>query len=168
MEEQITLKKSDLEALIAKEVAKTLTKKKKNDFRDVRIELDDISQINKKHPKILEKIIAPFEYKTGETIRPVVPTFLRDSNLGLDSYLYSKRRFFEYSHHAYHHAKPCVCVSAIHDLLKKLALYNHGVSIISDLDDDEFQEVLKTYQDFKELFLKKYDERLEKQESKEI
>lgn len=45
---------------------------------------------------------------------------------------------------------------------KVLALSLHGATVIKDLTDDEFQNALETYNEFKNFFLDRYNVRLTK------
>ena len=52
--------------------------------------------------------------------------------------------------------------SLIHEQLKSLVLSLHGATVIKDLTDDEFQNALETYNEFKNFFLDRYNVRLTK------
>ena len=154
MEEVITISKKDLESMIAEAIARNSLPRKKKDFRDVHISSEDVRQINIKYLPISERLSRRFASQiTDEPSR---------EELRLGRFepinIYSRKRH-GHGYDNYAHYK--VYYQDISDHLRRISLAVMGASIIKDLDDDEFEYSLALYNEFKNLFLKLYDERLE-------
>lgn len=160
MEDVITISKSELQALIAKEIANR-TCKIRRDFGEVKIEYADIEGVNRLYPEICNKMQLPFYNGFSVDVMPMIKTGRRDNTGSIDS-IYSQTRHFDESRKAYFHSKRNLYNSNIHELLKGLTLALHGATLIKDLDDEEFQKALETYNEFKQFFLERYSVRLSK------
>lgn len=154
MNDTITISKTELELMIAEAIARNTLPRKKKDFRDVQFRHDDFEKINMKYPILSERLTRRFSSQV--TDEPSVEE-LRIGRARPIS-IYSRKR---YAHgiNNYEHSK--IYTPNVSDMLRHLSLAVMGATIIKDLDDDEFEHSLKIYEDFKNLFLKLYDERLE-------
>ena len=153
MEDVITISKKDLESMIAEAIARNSLPRKKKDFRDVHISSEDVRQINIKYLPVSERLSRRFASQI--TDEPSSDE-LRFGRMTPDD-IYSRKRYgFGRDNYAHHKIYP----QDISDHLRRISLAVMGVSIIKDLDDDEFEYSLEIYNEFKNLFLKLYDERL--------
>ncbi|MDK8175343.1 hypothetical protein HMPREF3031_06300 [Staphylococcus sp. HMSC072B07] len=138
--EQITLTKQELIEIVEREVSKRLDGKKTikpiSIFSEVRIEEDDIANINEDFN--FTKFIKP-PYR-GHHYKP----------LALKKYPIGNNERFNGK----------VYDDQIHDLIRKLTLAVFGVSRNSDLSEREFEEAVKIYRYFKDMYLHLYQKRL--------
>lgn len=163
MEDVITISKSELQDLIAKEIANRACKIRR-DFGEVQIEHDDIEGVNRLYLEVFNKMRLPFYNRVCNDLMPMKETRRFDDNTGDTSKIYSETRHFNKVKNAYYHSKPTLYASNIHNSLKSLALALHGATVIQDLDDREFQKALETYNEFKQFFLERYSVRLSRLE----
>ncbi|WP_412521288.1 hypothetical protein [Staphylococcus simulans] len=140
--EQITLTKQELIEIVEREVSKRLDGKKTikpiSIFSEVRIEEDDITNINEDF-NFTKFIKPPFR---GHHYRP----------LALKKYPMGNNKHFNGK----------VYDDQIHDLIRKLSLAVFGISKNSDLSESEFEDVVKVYRYFKDMYLHLYKKRLSK------
>ncbi|PTJ91677.1 hypothetical protein [Staphylococcus simulans] len=140
--EQITLTKQELIEIVEREVSKRLDGKKTikpiSIFSEVRIEEDDITNINEDF-NFTKFIKPPFR---GHHYRP----------LALKKYPMGNNKHFNGK----------VYDDQIHDLIRKLSLAVFGISRNSDLSESEFEDVVKVYRYFKDMYLHLYKKRLSK------
>lgn len=140
--EQITLTKQELIEIVEREVSKRLDGKKTikpiSIFNEVRITEDDIANINEDFN--FTKFIKP-PYR-GRHYRP----------LALKKYPMGNNKHFNGK----------VYDDQIHDLIRKLSLAVFGISRNSDLSESEFEDVVKVYRYFKDMYLHLYKKRLSK------
>ncbi|AAX91294.1 anti-repressor Ant [Staphylococcus phage 37] len=140
--EQITLTKQELIEIVEREVSKRLDGKKTikpiSIFSEVRIEEDDITKINEDF-NFTKFIKPPFR---GHHYRP----------LALKKYPMGNNKHFNGK----------VYDDQIHDLIRKLSLAVFGISKNSDLSESEFEDVVKVYRYFKDMYLHLYKKRLSK------
>lgn len=140
--EQITLTKQELIEIVEREVSKRLDSKKTikpiSIFSEVRIEEDDIANINEDF-NFTKFIKPPFR---GHHYRP----------LALKKYPMGNNKHFNGK----------VYDDQIHDLIRKLSLAVFGISKNSDLSESEFEDVVKVYRYFKDMYLHLYKKRLSK------
>ncbi|HEM3171204.1 hypothetical protein [Streptococcus suis] len=158
MEETITISRTELELMIADAIARNTLPRKKKDYRDVHITYSDIEKVNKQFPNISKLLSRRFSSQITDLPSKEEIRF----GLSVPDYIYTRRRFSSgienYVHHKLH-------ISSVQELLRGLSLAIMGASIIKDLDDDEFEYSLEIYNEFKNLFLKLYEERLVAEES---
>lgn len=153
MKDTITISKAELETMIAEAIARNSLPRKKKDFRDVHLSYNEVEKVNKKYPLISERLSRRFASQI--TDEPSSDE-LRLGRMKPDD-IYSRKRYgFGRDNYAHHKVYP----QDISDHLRRISLAVMGVSIIKDLDDDEFEYSLAIYNEFKNLFLKLYDERL--------
>lgn len=107
-------------------------------FSEVRIEEDDITNINEDF-NFTKFIKPPFR---GHHYRP----------LALKKYPMGNNKHFNGK----------VYDDQIHDLIRKLSLAVFGISRNSDLSESEFEDVVKVYRYFKDMYLHLYKKRLSK------
>ena len=157
MDETITLSKDELEKLIAEAVAKNVLPRKRKDFRDVHINCSDFEKINIKFPEVAHKLSRQFASQTTD-----LPS-KDERRLGLckPDKIYSRRRYSSGLDNYVHRKIYC---SEIQVLLKSLSLSVMGVTLIKDLDDDEFEYSLHIYEKLKKCFLDLYEKRLFEEE----
>lgn len=160
MEEVITISKRELQEMIAEAVADKMVKARK-DFGQVAITDEDIRIVNNNHPKVLDLLQSPYKRGIGSAIYPITTGPRWDSNIGSDSKIFLTNRLMN-KRGIYYHSKQNLYASSIHEQLKSLALSLHGATVIKDLTDDEFQNALETYNEFKNFFLDRYNVRLTK------
>lgn len=160
MEDTITISKSELQELIAKEIANRAIKTRR-DFGGVAIDASDIRSVNQLYPDIFDKMRLPFYNSHTDDVMPIARHQKWKFDFGGGD-VFSRNRHFSKSNNAYYHSKDCLYVSRIHEKLKEITLALHGATLIKDLDDEEFQEALETYNDFKQFFLERYKVRLSK------
>ncbi|HEM3683588.1 TPA: hypothetical protein U1D20_001050 [Streptococcus suis] len=160
----ITISKQELQELIAKEVANRITPtKQRKDFGAVAIRCEDLELANRAHPAIYEKMKLPFYNDFSDDVMPLRDTKKWDSNVGHTNGTYSNKKFFgSTGQGAYYHSKRSLHATNIHELLKGLTLALYGGTVINDLTDDDFDEALQSYNDFKHFFLERYSVRLSK------
>ncbi|WP_369350599.1 hypothetical protein AB6M97_08960 [Streptococcus hillyeri] len=161
MEDVITISKSELQELIAREIANR-TCKTRRDFREVMIDHSDLEGVNRLYPDIYNKMHLPFYNSFTNDTMPLNETGRISDNIGSTSSIYSTTRHLNRVKNAYYHSKSSLYTSNIHEALKALALALHGATLIKELDDEEFREALETYNDFKQFFLERYSVRLSK------
>lgn len=161
MEDVITISKSELQELIAREIANRICKTRR-DFGEVMINSNDLEGINRLYPDIYNKMRLPFYNSFTNDTMPLNETGRIDDNIGRTSSIYSTTRHVDKVRNAYYHSKSNLYDSNIHEALKALSLALHGATVIKDLDDEEFQKSLETYNDFKQFFLQRYKVRLSK------
>lgn len=140
--EQITLTKQELIEIVEREVSKRLdgvkTMKPISIFTDVRLNEDDIKNINEKF-KFTNIIQTPYRchhYK---------PLALKRYHCGANDYFNGK-----------------VHDDQIHDHIRKLTLAIFGVTKNSDLQEREYGEAIKFYRNIKDMYLYLYKKRLSK------
>lgn len=160
MEEVITISKRELQEMIAEAVADKMVKVRK-DFRQVAITDEDIRMVNNNHPKVLDLLQNPYKREIGSVIYPITTGPRWNSNIGSDSKIFLTNRLMN-RRGVYYHSKQNLYASLIHEQLKSLSLSLHGATVIKDLTDDEFQNALETYNEFKNFFLDRYNVRLTK------
>lgn len=161
MEEVITIKKSELQELVAEIIAKKAVRTRK-DFGDVSITNEDIANVNRNHPAILEKLLTPYADEYSEEVYPFSKHSLRFSNVYNHNVFLTKR--LENKNGVYLHSKSSLFTSDIHNSIKSLTLALHGATVIKDLTDYEFEKALNTYNEIKNFFLNRYNVRLTKLE----
>lgn len=154
MDDTITISKAELETMIAEAIARNSLPRKKKDFRDVHMSWEDVRQINTKYPLISERLSRRFASQI--TDEPSIDE-LRFGKTKPDG-IYSRKRYGKDNSSGYTYNK--VYHQDIIDNLRRISLTLMGVTVIKDLDDDEFEYCLTIYNEFKNLFLKLYDERL--------
>lgn len=160
MEEVITISKRELQEMIAEAVANKMVKVRK-DFGQVAITDEDVRIVNKNHPEVLDLLQKPYRREIGSSIHPIMARNCWDRNIGSDSKIFLTNRLMD-KRGIYYHSKQNLYASLIHEQLKSLALSLHGATVIKDLTDDEFQNALETYNEFKNFFLDRYNVRLTK------
>lgn len=154
MSEIITITREELNELIAKEVAKNILPRRKPDFRDVMISPVDVQKINKNYPNISEKVCKKFATQNTDFLS-------RERRHEKPDNIYTRRRY-AHGYNNYEHYK--IYPQDVHAALKKLALHAMGVTIIKDLDDDEFECALEAYSKLKGCFLEIYADRISAEE----
>lgn len=140
--EQITLTKQELIEIVEREVSKRLDGVKPikpiSIFSDVRLNEDDIKDINEKF-KFTNIIQTPYR---GHYYRP----------LSLKKYPWGGNDYFNGNIHD----------DQIHDHIRKLTLAIFGVTKNSDLQEREYGEAIKFYRNIKDMYLYLYKKRLSK------
>lgn len=140
--EQITLTKQELIEIVEREVSKRLDGVKPikpiSIFSDVRLNEDDIKNINEKF-KFTNIIQTPYR---GYHYRP----------LALKKYPHGVKDYFNGNIHD----------DQIHDHIRKLTLAIFGVTKNSDLQEREYSEAIKFYRNIKDMYLYLYKKRLSK------
>lgn len=140
--EQITLTKQELIEIVEREVSKRLdgvkTMKPISIFTDVRLNEDDIKNINEKF-KFTNIIQTPYR---GHHYKPLA---LKRYHCGANDYFNGK-----------------VHDDQIHDHIRKLTLAIFGVTKNSDLQEREYGEAIKFYRNIKDMYLYLYKKRLSK------
>jgi len=140
--EQITLTKQELIEIVEREVSKKLdgvkSMKPISIFTDVRLNEDDIKNINEKF-KFTNIIQTPYR---GHHYRP----------LALKKYPCGGNDYFNGNIHD----------NQIHDHIRKLTLAIFGVTKNSDLQEREYGEAIKFYRNIKDMYLYLYKKRLSK------
>lgn len=140
--EQITLTKQELIEIVEREVSKRLdgvkSMKPISIFTDVRLNEDDIKDINEKF-KFTNIIQTPYR---GHHYRP----------LALKKYPRGGNNYFNGNIHD----------DQIHDHIRKLTLAIFGVTKNSDLQEREYGEAIKFYRNIKDMYLYLYKKRLSK------
>ena len=154
MDDTITISKAELETMIAEAIARNSLPRKKKDFRDVHMSWEDVRQINTKYPLISERLSRRFASQI--TDEPSIDE-LRYGKTKPNG-IYSRKRYGKDNSCGYTYNK--VYHQDITDNLRRISLALMGVTVIKELDDDEFEYCLSIYNEFKNLFLKLYDERL--------
>ena len=153
MNDTITISKTELEKMIAEAISRNSLPRKKKDFRDVHLSSDEVEKINMKHPLISEKLSRSFASQI--TDKPSIDELRFGRSKPND--IYTRKRYGhgnnKYTHYKIYHQD-------ITDHLRRISLAVMGASVIKDLDDDEFEYCLAIYEEFKNLFLNLYDERL--------
>ncbi|WP_203267732.1 hypothetical protein [Staphylococcus epidermidis] len=138
--EQITLTKQELIEIVEREVSKRLdgvkSMKPISIFTDVRLNEDDIKNINEKF-KFTNIIQTPYR---GHHYRP----------LTLKKYPCGGNDYFNGNIHD----------NQIHDHIRKLTLAIFGVTKNSDLQKREYGEAIKFYRNIKNMYLYLYKKRL--------
>ncbi|HEL2341523.1 TPA: hypothetical protein U0J94_000291 [Streptococcus suis] len=153
MEETITISRTELELMIADAIARNTLPRKKKDYRDVHITHSDIVKVNKQFPNISKLLSRSFSSQITDLPSKNEIRF----GLSAPDDIYTRRRFSSGIENYVHHK---LSISSVQELLRGLSLAVMGASIIKDLDDDEFEHSLEIYDEFKNLFLKLYEERL--------
>lgn len=159
MSDIIKISKSELERLVAIEIAKRTLPIEHRDFRDVAISNKEIVKANKQHPVIDEKLKHTY---TGPYNNDIHSEELR--GFGRNNYSIFKRNRSVSGFDRWAHAK--ISYSDVHETLRKLSIQLMGVSIIRDLEPDELNFALDVYEDFKQFFLEKYNQRLNFEEER--
>ncbi|MCG1192868.1 hypothetical protein K4S50_03345 [Staphylococcus epidermidis] len=140
--EQITLTKNELIEIVEREVSKRLDSKKiikpMSIFTDVRLNEDDIKDINEKF-KFTNFIQRPYR---GHHYKP----------LALKKYPCGGNDYFNGN----------IYDDQIHDHIRKLTLAIFGVTKNSDLQEREYGEAIKFYRNIKDMYLYLYKKRLSK------
>ena len=157
MEETITISKSELERLVATEIAKQSFPRTRHDFSGVAIDGKDILKVNNQHPIVKEKLNHTYTRSMGSDIHEIE---LRGYGSNRDSVFARNRNISGRSE--WSHTK--VYTADIHQTLRNLAVRVMGGTVIRDLEPDEFDFALSIYEDFKQLFLEKYNQRLDREE----
>ena len=157
MNDQITISKAELQEMIAEAIANNTLPRKKKDFRDVMFRYEDSEKVNIKFPIISERMKRRFA--SQQTDEPSTEELRH--GLSKPWGLYTRRR---YGHglNNYEHNK--ISAYDVSDMIRRLSLAVMGVSIIKDLDDDEFEHCLEVYDEIKKVFLGLYEKRLEAEE----
>lgn len=145
--EEITITKEELQRIIAQEVFK---KVKESDnqysvnflFSDLMIRSEDIQQVNSKFESVCDVLSDEFRYSRGYDPYP-------SSILSINDYYTGPKKI-----------KSKASFSDVHDFCRKLSLAVFGKTLNSQLSKSEYELSRKFYDDFKELFLKSYEERL--------
>ncbi|HEM4630516.1 hypothetical protein [Streptococcus suis] len=153
MEETITISRTELELMIADVIARNTLPRKKKDYRDVHITRSDIEKVNKQFPNVSKLLSRRFSSQITDLPSKEEIRF----GLSVPNDIYTRRRFSSGIENYVHHK---LYISSVQELLRGLSLAIMGASIIKDLDDDEFEHSLEIYNEFKNLFLKLYEERL--------
>ncbi|MDS3920123.1 hypothetical protein [Staphylococcus epidermidis] len=140
--EQITLTKQELVEIVEREVSKRLDGVKPmkpiSIFSDVRLNEDDIKNINEKF-KFTNFIQKPYR---GHHYKP----------LALKKYHHGGNDYFNGN----------IYDDQIHDHIRKLTLAIFGVTKNSDLQEREYGEAIKFYRNIKDMYLYLYKKRLSK------
>lgn len=140
--EKITLTKQELIEIVEREVSKRLDGVKPmkpiSIFTDVRLNEDDIKNINEKF-KFTNIIQTPYR---GYHYKP----------LALKKYPCGGNDYFNGNIYA----------DQIHDHIRKLTLAIFGVTKNSDLQEREYGEAIKFYRNIKDMYLYLYKKRLSK------
>ncbi|MCG2287508.1 hypothetical protein K4R32_05085 [Staphylococcus epidermidis] len=140
--EKITLTKQELIEIVEREVSKRLDGVKPmkpiSIFTDVRLNEDDIKNINEKF-KFTNIIQTPYR---GYHYKP----------LALKKYPCGGNDYFNGNIYA----------DQIHDYIRKLTLAIFGVTKNSDLQEREYGEAIKFYRNIKDMYLYLYKKRLSK------
>ena len=155
MDETITISKTELEKMIAEAISRNSLPRQKKDFRDVHLSDDEVEKINIKHPLISKKLSRRFASQI--TDEPSIDE-IRYGRTKPNS-IYTRKRYGKGNAYAYHK----IYLQDILDNLRRISLAVMGASVIKDLDDDEFEYCLAIYEEFKNLFLNLYDERLSRE-----
>lgn len=147
MEEVITISKSDLQELIAREVAKTISAPAKSIhpntvFSDEMIRSEDIQEINGQFEWVCYLLRDESRYKNGYDKAPYSLLALAQYHYGTDS------------------MKSTASFTDVHDYLRKLSLAIFGKSLNNQLSRYEYDFAQQVYRELKSLFLKLYEERL--------
>lgn len=139
-EETIVINKSDLEELIAKEVAKKMTaQSNKSIFLDLAIIDKRVSEINRSYSEIVEYIL--------EQSRKPPAYWENYSNLIQNRNKYGK---------GFNMTKPSLYFDP-DTLIKKLVCLMFGVKNVKDLDGRDIKTAREVYSDISKLFLTTYE-----------
>ena len=143
MEEKIIINRSDLEELIAKEVAKKLTSKPTlNIFADLNIFDKRIEELNRSKPEIVEYV---------ERQQKREPFYW----VNFSDLVKERCRFLD----GFNMTKPTI-YNDPHNLIRKLVFLTFGSKTIKELDDKEAKRARKLYSEFSNIFLTAYEEHL--------
>lgn len=157
MDDTITISKTELEKMIAEAISRNCLPRQKKDFRDVHLSDEEVKKINMKHQLIYEKLSRRFASQiTDEPSIDEKRYGRRNPNSIYTLKRYGTGNTYGYAHHKIH-------LQDILDNLRRISLAVMGASVIKDLDDDEFEYCLAIYEEFKNLFLNLYDERLSRE-----
>ena len=139
-EDTIVINKSDLEELIAKEVAKKMTaQSNKSIFLDLAIIDKRVSEINRSYSEIVEYIL--------EQSRKPPAYWENYSNLVQNRNKYGK---------GFNMTKPSLYFDP-DTLIKKLVCLMFGVKNVKDLDGRDIKIAREAYSDISKLFLTTYE-----------
>ncbi|MGR8823415.1 hypothetical protein [Leuconostoc citreum] len=160
MEDRITISKSELERLVAIEIAKQAFPRTRHDFSGVMINDLDVLKVNEQHPVIKEKLKHTYTTSIGNNIH-----YRELRGFGRhDKSIFSRNRHV-IGYDQWSHTK--VYTTDVHQTLRKLSVQVMGGTIMKDLASDELDFALDVYEDFKRLFLEKYNQRLSSEEMTE-
>lgn len=160
MSDTITISKSELERLVAIEIAKQTLPRVNRDFRNIAIDGQDIAKVNEQHPTIQEKLKHIYTNNFGNVKHFEELRGYGENNI---NHIFKRNRRV-FGHGEYVHYK--VFDRDVHETLRKLSVQLMGGSIIRDLEPDELDFALNVYEDFKQLFLEKYNQRLDFEEER--
>lgn len=144
--ETITLTKDELLNIVKLEVSKKLNEKNTLDpkriFNDIKLDGVDLYFINKKYG--------------------IVKNILLKSNGNIDVPItLIKHGRFDKSNNK-------LLPSEVHDQIRKVSLAVFGISLNSELTEQEFNEIQHVYNEFKNLYLSLYEERISKLKLKDF
>lgn len=157
MDDTITISKTELKKMIAEAISRNSLPRQKKDFRDVHLSDNEVEKINMKHPLICKKLSRRFASQTTDEPSIDEIRFGRTE----PNNIYTRKRYGKESTYGYAYHK--IYLRDILDNLKRISLAVMRASVIKDLDDDEFEYCLAIYEEFKNLFLNLYDERLSRE-----
>lgn len=143
LEEKIVINKSDLEELIAKEVAKKLTaKQSRTIFADLNVIDKNIEELNRSKQEVVEYA------RSQQRLAPA--NWVNLSNL-------VERR--SYHGDGFYMTKPTL-YNDPHNLIRKLVILMFGSKHESSLDSRDIDKARKLYSEISSIFLTAYGEHL--------
>ncbi|MFC6402908.1 hypothetical protein ACFP67_13935 [Mammaliicoccus sciuri] len=144
--ETITLTKDELLHIVKLEVSKKLNEKNTLDpkriFNDIKLDGVDLYFINKKYE--------------------IVKNILLKSNGNIDVPITLKK------HGRTNKNNTKLLPSEVHDQIRKVSLAVFGISLNSELTEQEFNEIQHVYNEFKKLYLLLYEERISNLKQKDF
>lgn len=170
-EQTITMTYADFEELVRKEVQKQTKGNKVNPkelFPSSSQITDDIRSINKKHPNLFE---SEYEKKVKELVNRntrIEMGIERSALGGTVSKVFMKTpaeiddeamKEFESGHVYDRRGK--LYESDIHDLIRKLSLAVYGMTRNNQARIEEYADLNKSYNSFKDLFIRLYSDRMD-------
>lgn len=143
MEEKIVINRSDLEELIAKEIAKKLTSKPTlNIFADLNIFDKRIEELNRSKPEVVEYI---------ERQQKKEPFYW----VNFSDLVEERCRFSN----GFNTTKPTI-YNDPHNLIRKLVFLTFGSKTMKQLGDKEAKKARELYSEISSIFLTAYEEHL--------
>lgn len=141
MEDMITISKSELKEIIAKEIAKNIVKPSERLFFDVQIIRSGIQNANSKHQELVEFDKNNNYYGIGAYQKQLLVLFKRKSKFG-----------FEYTNPTSGNDPDA--------LIRKLVLQMFGCKRSNDLESKDVAKAKEIYSKLSEIFLETYEEHL--------
>ncbi|MBZ5995389.1 hypothetical protein KII97_02555 [Leuconostoc gelidum subsp. gasicomitatum] len=158
-EDAITISKSELERLVAVEIAKQSLPRTRRDFASVAIRDQDILKINKQYPTVNEMLSHTYTSAHGIGIHPEELRGYGNHERSVFKRNRDVRGYSQWSHEKVYNRD-------IHEAIRKLSILTTGCTLIRELEPDELDFALGVYEDFKQLFLEKYNQRLSSEEER--